>query len=131
MNQSSSWFLPFLLCLVLAVTLTSCRDGQNKGVAEPAETGSGDLTATAVQDLAKRLGVEPGEITVLRSVEVTWPDGSLGCPKEDMMYTQALVEGVLIVLRAGSREYEYHSGKGRPPFYCESPGKPLAKSPAE
>jgi len=131
MNRSLTLLQRYLLCLLLAAMVSGCRDGQNKVMAEPAENGNGDLTAVAVRDLAHRLGIETGEIGVVRRVAVTWPDGSLGCPQEDKMYTQALVEGELIILRAGSQNYEYHSGKGRAPFYCEHPKKPLAKSPAE
>ena len=62
---------------------------------------------------------------------VTWRDGSLGCPKPGMMYTQALVEGALIVLRLEGREYSYHSGAGKPPFYCENPVSPASGPSAE
>jgi hypothetical protein len=47
-----------------------------------------------------------------------WRDGSLGCPQPDMMYTQALVDGYLIQLSAGSRLYNYHGANGRDPFLC-------------
>ena len=30
---------------------------------------------------------------------MTWTDGSLGCPQKGMSYTQALVEGELLLLR--------------------------------
>ena len=79
----------------------------------------------AVVDLAERLGVALGEIEIVSAEEVTWRDGSLGCPQPGMRYTQALVNGSRIVLRHGDREYHYHSGRGRPPFLCEQPAEPL------
>ncbi len=56
--------------------------------------------------------------------DVTWPDGSLGCPQPGMRYTQALVSGSLIVLEANGLFYEYHSGGGGDPFYCALPTAP-------
>jgi hypothetical protein len=38
-----------------------------------------------------------------------------------VMYTQALVEGLRIRLRAGGVIYHYHSSKRGQPFLCESP----------
>jgi hypothetical protein len=75
----------------------------------------------AIQDLANRLNIAPEEITLVDMVEVIWRDGSLGCPKPGMMYTQALVEGRRIRLSAGERIYHYHSSKRGRPFLCESP----------
>ena len=72
----------------------------------------------AVADLAARLDVDPSEIEIVSVEEVTWPDGSLGCPRPGMSYTQALVDGQLIVLAVDDTEYEYHSGRGGDPFYC-------------
>ncbi len=79
----------------------------------------------AVTDLAARLGVDESTITVVSVDEVTWSDGSLGCPELGMMYTQALENGSLIVLGADGVEYEYHSGAGRDPFYCVTPTDPI------
>lgn len=121
----------WLLCAWLAATLSGCRNGQENVTSENRSSGDESLAALAVQDLAGRLDIPAREINVVREVDVTWRDGSLGCPREGMMYTQALVEGSLIVLRAGTDVYQYHSGKGRPPFYCENPDKPLSKSSAE
>ena len=74
----------------------------------------------AVSDLAARLQVDPQTISVVRVLEVEWPDGSLGCPQPDMQYTQALVNGMFIELRAGDGSYRYHSGGSRAPFLCVS-----------
>jgi hypothetical protein len=81
------------------------------------------LVDQAVTDLARRLGVSDEEIEVLNSESVTWPDGSLGCPEPDRMYTQALVEGHRVVLAHADRVYLYHSGGDQPPFLCESDEK--------
>ena len=72
----------------------------------------------AVTDLAVRLGVEESAINVVSVDEVTWSDGSLGCPEPGMMYTQALEHGLLIVLEVDGTKFEFHSGAGRDPFYC-------------
>ncbi len=74
----------------------------------------------AIADLAARLSIDPATISVLRVEEVEWPDGSLGCPREDMSYTQALVNGVFIQLEAGGQHYNYHGRTGDEPFLCTS-----------
>ncbi len=69
--------------------------------------------------MAQRLGVDPGAITTVCQEEVTWRDGSLGCPQPGMRYTQALVNGYRIVLEHDGTTYRYHGGGRRPPFLCE------------
>ena len=91
--------------------------------AEPLPDGP---VASAVADLADRLGIDPSAITVVAQEEVTWPDQSLGCPQPDMRYAQVLVNGSLIILHVDGTAYEYHSGDGRGPFYCANPTKPAA-----
>lgn len=75
----------------------------------------------AKADLAKRLGIGTSEVTVVSSTDVTWSDGSLGCPEPGMNYTQALVEGTRIILEAAGKQYHYHSAGTRPPFLCANP----------
>jgi hypothetical protein len=87
----------------------------------PSPDRTGGPVEQAKADLANRLGVDPGQVTVVSSSEVTWPDGSLGCPQPGMVYTQALVDGSRIILEAGGKQYHYHSGGSRPPFLCENP----------
>jgi hypothetical protein len=81
-------------------------------------TPTGSNVEIAVADLAARLDVDPSDIEIVSVEEVTWPDGSLGCPRPGMSYTQALVDGQRIVLAVGSSEYEYHSGRRGDVFYC-------------
>lgn len=77
--------------------------------------------AEAVTDLARRLDLPRDEIEVVSVEEVTWSDGSVGCAEEGKAYTQALVPGHRIVLRAEGRTHEYHAGGSRGVFLCERP----------
>ncbi len=84
---------------------------------------SNPQVAAAMKDLSRRLGLPLQAIEVVGVEAVTWRDGSLGCPRPGMIYTQALEEGVRIRLRAGERIYAYHGGATRKPFYCEHPAE--------
>ena len=86
---------------------------------------SGGPVDQAKADLSKRLGVDAAQVTVVSSADVTWRDGSLGCPEPDMRYTQALVPGTRTILEVDGKEYHYHSGGHRAPFLCENPQPPL------
>src|SRR5690606_40580781 len=61
---------------------------------DPTPSGPLDERAqAAVEDLAERLGVDPEAIEVGPLEEVTWSDGSIGCPQPGQHYTQALEPG--------------------------------------
>lgn len=106
--------------VVIAMLAAGCSSG--------ASDENGIDTASSVADLAERLGVEESSVTVVSAEPVTWPDGSLGCPEPDMMYTQALADGTLIILEVDGVTYEYHSGADSDPFYCENPTPPVSSS---
>ena len=77
------------------------------------------IVAAARTDATKRFGVQ---VELARIERVTWPDGSLGCPREDMAYTQALVPGWRMTLAAGGRSFEYHASERGLVVYCP-PGR--------
>ncbi len=118
MKRFTNGFLPLVL-----VTLAGCTNGQD-AIETPQAPADQSASGQAIEDLSARLGVPAQEVSLVREDDVTWRDGSLGCPKEDMMYTQALVEGKRIVLQAGDTQYHYHAGSDSPPFYCENPVSP-------
>lgn len=68
-----------------------------------------DLLERIRADAATRSGVAPGELEVVSASNVTWSDGSLGCPEPGKMYTMALVPGYHVVLRAGEQEFDYRA----------------------
>jgi hypothetical protein len=100
----------------LGVTTTS-EDGVTNMTETPDEL---PIVEPARTDLARRLGIDPDEIEVVRAEEITWPDGSMGCPEPGKSYTQALVEGSRVVLVHDDRVYVYHAGGGSEPFLCPS-----------
>ena len=70
------------------------------------------------QDLAERLGISIDAVSVSGATPVTWRSGALGCPKPGMSYTQALVPGIWLLLKAHNVVYRYHAVPGGLPFYC-------------
>ncbi len=74
--------------------------------------------------LRRRLGIEAGQIDLIEFRNVTWPDGSLGCPQPDMAYIQVLIEGYLIRLGVRAQVYEYHGSQNADPFLCQNPDQP-------
>jgi hypothetical protein len=104
------------------MTPTGSTSPSSGPASRPPQSGPVDQ---AIADLARRLGVDPGQVSVVSSDEVTWRDGSLGCPEPGKYYTQALIEGTRIVLEARGKQYHYHSGGARSPFLCENPQPPL------
>ena len=92
---------------------------------DEAHLQSPELEATvelAAADLATRLQVDRGAIEVVDAQVVTWPDGSLGCPRPGEMYTQALIEGSRLILGTNGRTriYIYHAAADGQPFLCPS-----------
>lgn len=57
-------------------------------------------------------------VQLLDAQAVTWRDGSLGCPKPDFSYTQALVPGWLLRVQAGERMLQYHASQRGGWLYC-------------
>ena len=82
------------------------------------DTVASPSVQTAIDDLRERLGDPSAEVTVVSVEEVDWPDGSIGCPQPGMVYTQAIVNGMKIVLTHAGIRYNYHQGGSRDLFYC-------------
>jgi hypothetical protein len=81
----------------------------------------------ALADAAKRTGLNRVDLKVLSAEDVTWSDGSLGCPEPGMMYTQALVPGYRVQIRAGGQELDYHASRMGLPVLCP-PGRAMPPS---
>jgi hypothetical protein len=55
---------------------------------------------------------------LLSAEAVTFSDSSLGCPTPGQSYTQALVDGLRVVVTAGGQTYDYRFGTGDAPKLC-------------
>jgi hypothetical protein len=98
--------------------MTTTPAGPTRGSAttdQPADSStppahlSGLITAIA-RDLNTQADVPLDEISFISAEPMTWPNGGLGCPDPAMAYTEVMVEGLLITMAAGNREFQYHTG---------------------
>jgi hypothetical protein len=87
----------------------------------PDEVRTRPAVAAAIADTATREDVAPEEVVIAALSPVTWDDGSIGCPQKGKVYTQALVDGDLLLLRVGTGLFQYHSSEGGPFAYCANP----------
>lgn len=76
------------------------------------------LVDAALEDAARRTALDRARLKVISAEAVTWSDGSLGCPKPGVLYTQALVPGYRIRIGAGAEVLDYHAGRRGPPVLC-------------
>lgn len=91
-------------------------NGEAKGL-PPAE-----LLGPALADASRRSGVAEADLVIEKSLRVTWNDGSLGCPQPGMSYTQALVTGWQLIVRAGEQVFDYRAAD-RGQFTLCPPGR--------
>ena len=116
-----------LLAAVWVVGGCSAASSSDPAIAEsPGEKPSGTIALPqsvidpVVAEVAKLAGVPADQVTVISAEEVTFPDGSLGCPQPGMVYTQALVDGYKIVAEAGGKTYDFR-GTGSTFRQCTNP----------
>ena len=128
--------------LLPALVLSACAAGV--GTSSPSEapadlspaaetpqpvTPTADISeaglAALVERAAEEAGVDIGEVRVITAEEVTWSDGSLGCPRAGQAYIQALVPGFRVVLEIGGGELNFHAAQGGQFTFCEDPQPPV------
>jgi hypothetical protein len=124
-----------LAALALMIALSGCAPG-GTAVSTPGDSGPTTPTPSAttpsttapsgvpdarwtaiLDDLAGR-GAPADAVELVSVRSVTWNNGALGCPKRGRSYTQALVEGMQVIVRAGEREYDYRFGNSDRPKLC-------------
>lgn len=72
----------------------------------------------AITDLSTRTGIATEAIIVSQARTVIWGSSAVGCPKDGMSYTQAIVPGVLVMLEADVTVYRYHGRMDSKLFFC-------------
>ncbi|MEO8019478.1 MAG: hypothetical protein ABI769_16830 [Pseudomonadota bacterium] len=80
-----------------------------------------EVRRAVVSDAARRFRVAESAVVLVHAEQMTWSDGSLGCPEPGQMYTQSVVPGFRVVARTVEGEFLYHT---------DSRGKVLVCAPA-
>ena len=81
----------------------------------PLPTGSpAEVSPERWQAIIDHLGEQgvTGTPEVVSAEAVTWPDSSLGCPSPGVSYTQALVDGMRVIVRVDGERYDFRFGAG-------------------
>lgn len=100
--------------------------------AVPPSGGADGLPAGMLDEVIalaeEETGVDRSEIEVVLAEAVTWSDGSIGCPEEGMMYTQALVPGYRVVLDIAGERLAFHAARDGEFSPCANPVAPAEGS---
>lgn len=68
-----------------------------------------EVRRAVVADAARRFKVAESAVVLGKAEQITWSDGSLGCPQRGQMYTQMLVPGYRIVAITSAGQMIYHT----------------------
>ena len=129
------------IALELTVYMTNGLGSPNKSMTTPSETPAPTPTpqmsgvelqvpqgilGPIISEAAKLAKVSAEQVVIVRAESALWNDGSLGCPEPGMVYTQAVVNGYWVVIKAAGKTYDFRvgprgsfrlcpPGQGRPP----------------
>lgn len=78
------------------------------------------MVTLAKEHLSRKLGIAVEKISLFDVEPVQWPDGSLGCPRSGMIYTQAVTPGFRISLEATGQVFSYHTDSANQVILCEA-----------
>jgi hypothetical protein len=67
------------------------------------------FVSLAKKDLAGRLQINLDGITLMKAIEMVWPNAALGCPSPGKVYPTGKVPGYQISLLADNVEYIYNT----------------------
>jgi hypothetical protein len=94
------------------------------GIPVPSAEVPRAVRRAVVADAARRFGVAESAVVLTGAEQVTWSDGSLGCPQPGGIYTQNLVPGYLIVAKTTEGNLAYHTDTRGLVMSCGDAGRP-------
>ncbi len=109
---------------------TATSTGLSTGYGLPADLRARPAVAKAIADAASRQHVPQPQVAVAAWSPVTWDDGSTGCPEPGKAYSQATVDGELLILRVDMTLLAYHAGSDGTFRYCADPQGSYTVRPA-
>lgn len=124
-HEAAPTWAAAVMTVVLAPLVAACAPSAARAPSPAPAQREDPVTPTlqstidaALDDATRQTGMERSALVVESAEAITWSDGSLGCPQPGMMYTQALVPGYRVVIRAGPSVLDYHSSQRGLPFLC-------------
>jgi hypothetical protein len=85
-----------------------------------------------VADAARRFEVDRSAVVLSQAEQVTWSDGSLGCPSPGVMYPQVLVPGYRMSATTRAGTLLYHTDARGNVATCDMlPRRPRSAAPGE
>ncbi|HEX6636256.1 MAG TPA: hypothetical protein VF033_01255 [Steroidobacteraceae bacterium] len=90
-----------------------------------------EVRRAVVADAARRFEVAESAVVLSGAEQVTWSDGSLGCPQPGMFYTQVPVPGYRLTASTAQGNLLYHTDMRGQAVTCAQPAlrKPDAVQP--
>jgi len=101
------------------LAITAAHGQQEPLPVERAAAGDLDsVVGIALAHAAETTGLSADELEVVSAEDVVWPDGSMGCPRPDVVYTQAPVPGYRVQIRAQQSLLNYHADSKGYVIFC-------------
>jgi len=122
MNHSAAHRRILVACGVLLAGCVAADPPSADTVAGITADGLQSAMAAAFADAERQTGIARADLKLQSAEIVTWPDGSLGCPRPGGMYTQSLVPGYRIRIQAGDKVLDYHASARGQQVLCP-PGR--------
>lgn len=88
-----------------------------------------EVRRAVVADAARRFEVAESAVVLSAAEQVTWSDGSLGCPQPGLSYVQALVPGYRVTATTSAGKLRYHTDSRGQAVTCAQPGAGRAQLP--
>ena len=122
-----------MMAVVRILTMVTLAAGSTAALAAQEKSGElkvKELTQAEVElrvksDMAKRLGLRPGDVRIAESSARVWPDAGLGCNARRGLFEPADVPGFEIVAEAGGQRASYHADRRGRLLRGSTPPKPI------
>jgi hypothetical protein len=99
----------FALMMVAVLALTACNQGMLPNTGGDTTGVPPQAALEAANQLAQNLGVEVGDIQIVRTEQVDWPDACLGLPQQDEACADVVTPGFRVQLEVNGQQYEFRT----------------------
>ena len=80
-------------------------------VPTPVQVKPGGPELAAIQAMSAKYNIPVGDIQLIKSQPIAWPNGCLGVVLPGVMCTSQIVDGFKVTLEANGKQFEYHTNQ--------------------